>query len=422
MPISVQHAILYVTVFVLLVSLLLSTIYVVISNMLIDAYGYEKILEKANEKLKVGGVLYEEFYYAVRNLGLTSVDLLEIGYIDSSGNRYILETSKKLKPGEIYKTSRASWTSTPIAVYVVTSRGNIFSGPVIRSDPTTGIGQIRIRSVLPTIHYLSSPVVYSNDAHYVISFNTNSYLFGFVLAKDLNSDNSVMLEFGPYNIASLFKSCSVTPNCQASFVDSKSGSIGTVSLSAKYIFSVEQSGGNPYIKITMPLSATNSVQGIFVRGCIGIGWRVLSNTFFSYAIEQGLSRGWSHTSLGNLYYADNINVYLFPSSVNIDNIRAILSNLGGGSGSGPQYAEPPSGSIVEVYLVRCFTVSSRSLQSISFSPDNSPQSLLPGGYIIWSELVFPGTNNMYGGSFTINDIPLQVYLNTEMVLEALLAS
>ncbi|MEM1696162.1 MAG: hypothetical protein QW230_02045 [Thermofilum sp.] len=421
MPTSVQHAILYVTVFVLLVSLLMSTVYVVVSNMLTDAYRYERILERANEKLRVGGLLYGRFYYAVRNLGLTSVELSEIGYVDSSGNRYVLETSKKLEPGEVYKASQTSWSGTPVAVYVVTRRGNIFSGPVVSSSPTYGIGQIRIKSVLPTVHYLLSPIAYSQDARYVVSFNVNSYLFGFVLAKDLNSDNSVMLEFGPYNIAAFFKTCSSIPNCQPTFTDSKSGSSGTISLSARYIFSVEQSGGNPYVRIAMPLTAINSVRGIFVRGCIGIGWRILSNTFFSYAKQQGLP-GWSHTSPGDFYYADNAEIYLFPSSVNIDTIKAILSNLGDRTWASYQYAEPPSGSVVEVYLVRCFTVSSKTLQSVSFSPDSSPQYQPPGSHTIWTKLVFPGTNNMYGGSFTVNDITLSVYVDTDMVLEALLAS
>ena len=417
MPIFIQHTIFYVIVFVLLVFLLMSTMYVVVSNMLIDNYRYGRFLEKANEKLKIGGLLYDNFYYAVRNQGLISVELLEIGYIDSMGNRHVLETSKKLEAGETYKAVLSSWTSTPIAIYAITRRGNIFSGPIIRSDSVYGTGMIKIKSILPTVHYLSTPISYGLDAQYVISINLNSYIFGFVLAKDLNTDDSVLLEFGPYNIASFFKSCASLSNCYPFFSDAKSGSSGSISLSSKYIFSVDHFGNNPYIKIAMPLTATNSAQGIFVRGCIGIGWILLSNTFYSYA--QDLP-SWSYSSLEDFYYADSINVYMFPSSININNIKAVLSNLGDRIWIEHQYVDPPSGSVVEVYLVRCFTVSSKTLQSVIFSPDNSPQFHTPGG-IIWSELIFPGTNNINRESFTINDVPLLVLVDTDMILEALLS-
>ncbi|MEM1694354.1 MAG: hypothetical protein QXL19_08850 [Ignisphaera sp.] len=419
MPIFIQHTIFYVTVFILLVFLLMSAIYVVVSNMLIDNYRYERFLEKANEKLKIGGLLYDNFYYAVRNQGLISVELLEIGYIDSLGNRYVLETSKKLEAGEIYKAMLTFWTGIPIAVYVVTRRGNIFSGPIIRSDSVYGIGMIKIKSILPTIHYLSSPISYGLDAQYVVLINSNSYVFGFVLAKDLNTDDSVLLEFGPYDIASFFKSCASLSSCYPFFSDAKSGSSGSISLSSKYIFSVEHFDNNPYIKIAMPLTAINSAQGIFVRGCIGIGWRLLSNTFFSYAVHQALP-SWTYNSSENFYYTDSINIYMFPSSVNINNIKAILSNLGDRVWIKHQYVDPPSGSIVEVYLVRCFTISSKTLQSVSFSPDNSPHYHTSEG-IIWSELIFPGTNNINRESFTINEVSLSVLVNTDMILEALLS-
>ncbi|MEM1829953.1 MAG: hypothetical protein QXH21_08805 [Ignisphaera sp.] len=419
MPIYIHHAVLYVTVFVLLASLLMTTTYVVVTNMLTDAYRYEKILEKANEKLRVGGVVYRGFHYAVRNLGLVSVELSEVGYIDEQGNRYVLERSITLGPGEIYRTSTISWTNNPVAVYAVTKRGNIFSGPVLSASSSDWIGQIKIRSVLPTVHYLPSPIAYDQSSLYVVSFNMNSYLFGFVLAKDINSDNSVLLEFGPYNVASLFKTCANTPNCQPTFTDSKSGSSGTISLSAKYIFSVEYSGNNPYIRIAMPLTATNTARGMFVRGCLGIGWRIMSNTFFSYAKTQSLP-GWS--SSGRFYCSDKAEVLLFPSSVNINDIKSILSNLGDRFHESYQFAEPPSGSIIEVYLVRCFTVSNGTIQTVIFGPDTSPSYRTPTGHTIYSELVFPGVNNMFGTPFTVSDITISVYLNTNMVLESLINS
>lgn len=419
MPVAVHHAVMFVVVFVLLVSMMLSVVYVLVNNMLSDAYRYERFLEKANEKVRVGGVIYfGRLHYGVRNLGLTKIDLAEIGYIDDSGNRYTLDTSVSLDPGRVYRSAR-DITGGAISVYVVTGRGNVFSGPVTVITSQTSYDQIRLRTLLPAVHHVLSPISPSTPGSVsTITINTFSYVFGFVVAKDLNSDDSAVVEFGPYNVATFFKTCSSQPNCQPSFVDSRSASSGSVSVSARLIFSAGRTGASPTFRVAMPLSVQNTRQGVFVRGCVGVLWRAMSTTFFSLAKSQTLP-GWSYSGQGN-YFSDDFEVLLFPSSVNLANLRVAMSNLGDRTWEQYQYADPPSGSIIEVYLVRCFTIVHRTAQQVAFSPDSDPSYTTPAGHIMWSSLVFPGTNKFHPSDITISDIPLSVYVDLDMVLKSLI--
>ena len=409
MPVTVQHTILFLFVFIMIVATLLSTTYIIAVNMISDTYRYEKVLEKANEKLRLAGIIEEsKLYYGVRNIALVKVAIKELGVIDASGSKHVLATDVELDPGEAFTGSTVSYYGS---LYAITERGNVFSAPIFDFESTTEERQITIRSLLPSYTQVQSPISYRGDLEYTVGVGTYGYVFGFLFADDPYSNSYVHLVFHPQKISDLFK------NRNIPYRLTQSRTNGPVSASAELVFEIvddKRAWPYPYYKITMPIDVrrTDAKSGLLVRGCVGFIWRTISNNVFGYEVENS-GRSYCLSSQEERV-CDDISVGVLPVSLDID---ALIPELAGGALLEIP-ASAPSGSQVYIVYAKCFYVESDRVARIS-TTYISPWTMVRGVKIN-TYLVFPGKTAVHTFTYTLNEIRLKLRINPKVLLLTLL--
>lgn len=409
MPINIQHAMIFSIVFVLCVLVTAFTIYVLLINIITDTYRYEKTLEKANEKVRVAGLLADGvLYYGVRNLGVTTVKIRELGIIDINGNRRVLVSNVELMPGQTYKSVSLSVYG---AVYALTERGNVFSAPVIDMGKYVGEAKVSLKSLLPAVYQVSSPVKYSEDAEYTISLNTYAYVFGFLMAGD--GHENILLSFGPHSVSQIFKDAYRT-NSPVSLVQTKSG--GTLmSATATLHFEVlssDSEGVPPYYKLVLPLSVNTSNNALAVRGCVGVIWRMLAKNVYGLSLETSTPSVCSYGS--GFKVCDEIQATLLPGTESLESVIAVLSR----PTQPPRVVTAPSGSEIQVVLAHCFLVEGTGINSLTTTYETPYTSVFNSR--INTVLKFPGTNYFGFSTTEIIGLTLKMNVETDYLLSSIL--
>jgi hypothetical protein len=396
-------------VFIVLVATLTATTYIIVSNMITDAYRYDTAIEKANEKVKLAAALGSDaLYYGVRNVGTASVTLTEIGIISMFGSKTVLARDITLKPGEAYVSTAPS--KTVGTFYVITARGNVFTTPVVGFGTSNQI-TFYLRNLVPGYIQAPSPISYGDSYKFTVGMATYAYIFGFLAVDDPYSDNYVYIQFGPYNVADLFK------NQNIPLTDNVQQSSGPLSVTASFIFEIKDKGGESqyqHYKITMPLDAkrTDSRKGMILHGCIGIAWRTISNGLYSISVSNVGQTSCSPG--GNYKVCDSVTTGIVPSAMDINALVAYLAKTD--PTSLPLSA--PSGSQAYIILTRCFHVEDPDLKDFKIDQEKAEEKI--HGYRVHSYLVFPGKNKIGNPTVSITYVPVTMTVDPKIFVSAVL--
>lgn len=407
MPVSVHHGVLFVFVFVLLVSLMLATVYTLVTGMVVDAYRYERALERANEKLRLVAALSEgTLYYGVRNIALTTVDIRELGVVDVNGGRHVLARGVTLEPGEAY-TGRE--VGVPVGVlYAVTARGNVFTAPVLRLGGP-GALTFTLRSLAPACIQAESPVSYGGPFHYTIGFCTYAYVFGFLVVDDPWGDANTRLVLGPVNVARLLR------EARLPFTTSTYGGSGPLYARATLTLTVEGGAGRtPHYRVSMPVevSRTDGARGLLVYGCLGVIWRTITSTVVGLdAGPRPLSYCGTLRDGGRV--CDTLGVYVAPSALDVGALIAHMAR-----GWRPSHVEAPSGTQVYIVLARCFRVESAELKSVTTSTEK-PYTRI-GDTTIHTYLDLPGVNKVDRVDMVLRGAHVTLHVDPELIIHTIL--
>jgi len=413
MPINIQHAVMFTLVFIIVVSLLSITVYTVTMNMLADTYRYEKMLEKANEKVKVVAIATSnKMYYGVRNLGLTRLVIKEMGVVDSSGNLRVLTTGVAIDPGEAYINEHSKMSGV---LYVITERGNIFATPIAEVESDTGVAggvaRVQIKSLLPSVYYAPSPIVYNDRDAFVVSLSTTGYIFGFLYVNDPHSDDQVIITLGPYSVADIFKKARTAGFPYVS--EQKNGHDGNVLGSAQLHFDVvddKKYWKEPYYLLTMSISAQRTDwlgKGLVVRGCFGYIWRTMTNSMYGLKVVTSTPSGCKCRESEPYCVCDENHVVLIPS---VEPVESLMPTLAYFLINMPP-VEAPVGAQAYIVFAKCFRVEADDIRSIHDVHDPK----------IYTSLPFPGNvESGIVGSIRVPAIEVELKLNPKILLETML--
>lgn len=407
MPISIQQALLFISVFVIVVALLTATTYTLVTNMLTDAYRYLSILEKSNEKIRVVGVnTGMDLYCGVRNLGLTKVTIKELGVVDIAGHRHVLATDVELDPGEAF-TKKAG----PLygMVYVVTERGNVFSAPIINLGTVITKKTVDVRTLLPSLVQVGTNLKYFSRGDVALSFGTYGYFFGFLFVDDPHSNKYILLTFGPINVPNLFK------NGVLHYSATKYGVSGPIYTQASLDFQLEPGNGKPYYRIVMPVlvERTDSQSGLLIRGCFGFIWRTITNSMYGIKlVTQTPSICTYNPQYGKV--CDELHTLVIPTAGGVESLLPVLASASPTS----MFLEAPTGAQTYIILAKCFYIESDKLSY--FSTTLSRPYATVYGVRINTYLNFPGTTYVGDQNLALNAVTVELDLSPQALVLSLL--
>lgn len=404
----------FTLVLVAIIAVLTATTYVIITNMISDAYRYEGAVVRANEKLRIAAARGSSgLVYGVRNIGLSEVVVKEAGVIFNTGMKAVYARDISLKPGEIYVGRVSSVGGTLVAFYVITSRGNVFTTDVVDFTQTY-TQDIYVRNLIPSTYVFSSPLKYGEGYEYSASMSAYGYAFAFLVVDDPYSDESLYLQIGPKNIADLYKEWRI-PYYSEPVSQSSSRLRASMSLILK-ISNDPSEGHYPHYRLDVPVSVSrlDGKNGLLIYACFGFIWRVMTNNVFGYQLVNPLriieyTPGSSREYFGESRYEAD----LIPSSLDINSLVATLSK------QGPNFnVEAPSGSQAYILLIKCFRIEDKELRSFT-TTESTPWDVVRG-LKIYTYIVFPGKTHTSNGIASLDYIYLRVVFNPEVyVLTAL---
>lgn len=405
----------HVFVVIMIIAILTATVYTIVINMMVDAYRYEKAVERANEKVRLAAVIGSSgFYYGIRNIGLSDLVIKEAGVIDSSGNRQVLITNTKLGPGEAIINNQQN-PGSYITFYVVTGRNNVFSTRVI-SLLDRGASTIPIRNLVPGVALIPSPVQYSEAYVPSISVAMYSYFFAYLIVKDPYSDESIYLTIGPVSISDLFKKISLP--YRVSKVEKWTSKL-YASISAVLTLNDQDSENSvPYYKLVVPVrfERTDNKNGLIAQGCLGFIWRTETSNMFGFWLLPKANWGTAQ-STPQFRVETNYFARLIPSSLSIDTLMPTLISLLPATWYS---VGAPSGSQAYVVLAKCFKIEDATLKKVETTEDKPWAQV--HGVRIYTYVVFPGRTyvdqNYYGDVYSLD---LYVELNPEVYVKTALS-
>jgi len=392
MPVNVYHGLLSLFVIVMIIAALTATTYVTVTNMLADAYRYEKSIEKANEKVRLAAATTSDgvVYYGVRNVGMSELIVTRSGVALSDGRILDLVGGLRLGPGDVFIDKKAVYGGLPVVFFVITSRGNVFAVSVVNMSAMTGSRDVvRIRSLLPSV--FSIPLSVSNTSTaYVATITMYGYIFGFLVVDDPYSDESHLLQIGPVSVASLYENNSIP------YAPDVTWSSQRLDAYLELVFNVSKSYN---INMITHIERTDGGRGILIYGCFGYIWRTMASTTLGFRLASTINEYYSKSG-GDYYVEERFISALIPSSLDVNSIVASLAR-----GAVYSSIEATSGSQAYILLAKCFKVESLSITEFwTFSETSSPVD----GVRIVPYINFPGGTRMADG------LERQVY---ELVLE-----
>lgn len=403
MPAALHHALLFTFAFVLAVSLALATAYGVAVSMLADAYRYDALLERANERLRLVAVRGPgELRYGVRNLALATVVVRELGVVGPRGERYVLATDLRLGPGEAVLGSSSGPALRGVALYAATARGNVFAVPVL--DLSGGRGALRavLRDLVPGCLQLRSPVGYGMGHVYTAALCAHGYALGYLAVVDPHSDESARLVFW-HSVAELFR------ERRLPLREERSAEAGPLSVRASFELSVEGPGR---YRVALRLSArrADGRAGLALYGCVGVAWRTLTSTVLGLALGSEPScacrqvPGWERV-------CECVGPLLAPSALDPEALATQM--LRGGAPS----VEAPSGSQTYIVLARCFSVETLLAEVESWG---DPPRIELAGAELFTYLLLPGRVRTLSGPLEVGGASLELRIDARMLVEAAL--
>jgi len=412
LPVNIHHGLLSIVVIIMIIAMLTTTTYVTISNMLADAYRYEKALEKANEKVRIAATYrYSDVVYGIRNVGLSEIVISEAGIIYSDGTKDIYVSNLNIKPGDIY-TGRRSTSKTPITFYVITSRGNVFSAEVL-DFTQTGAQDVSIRTLMPSVYSVDTSIKYGLPYVYRASVSTYGYVFAFLFVDDPYSDDNIYLKIGPINVADIYKYRNI-PYYSGQIIQTTSRI--TVNMSLKFEISNDMSESSvPHYKLTVPINIQkiySFTPGLSIYGCFGFIWRIMPNNMYSYTLVNPIQYS-RYVSSDNYYIEERLETIIIPSALDIDSLVTSLAGVRGIS-----YLSAPSGGQAYIVFAKCFKIEDRNLWTFKTTEPN-PQTVV-NGFTIYTNIVFPGRTYTSSNPIEVNEIRLRVVIDPQIyVLTAL---
>jgi hypothetical protein len=396
----------FVIIFVIVTALMMTTTYIITANVLSDTYRYQTILNRANEKIRLAGAIGGgTLYYGIRNIGLSSVVVKELGVVDTSNRRSILITSLELKPGDAYVSTTGAIYGT---LYAVTERGNTFSTQIIRTDLQSP-ALFTLTGLTPA--FAQQEIFLPNSPNptyaYTVSMTTYAYIYAFLSVKDPNTDNNILLTLGPYNVPQLYKAKTIPLN------DQKSSSSGTVSASLSISFGIYSYNNQPYYQIRIGFTANNINNGLIIRGGFGIIWRTITNNIYTLNLANNIGGGSCDTHINDNPNANSWNICdqiltsIIPSSLDIGSIVAYLAT------NRPQQSMfAPTGSQAYITFSRIFTIEANKLSSVSTSSQSFIE-IYSGRIYLY--LNYPGQNSIDKlGSLQITPITVRASLDPQI--------
>jgi len=406
----VQHALLFTFVIVFIVAVLTASTYTVVMNMMTDAYRYEKVIEKSNEKVRlVAAVGTSGLVYGIRNVGLTETVILEAGVVFPDGNKRTLVSSRTLSPGELI-TGSDLYATSAITFYAITSRGNVFTTDVVDLRPGTyGRYTLFIRDLIPGIMVFESPIKYGDNYVYTASLAMYGYAFAFLVVDDPHSDESVYVKIGPVNIANLYKNRIIPYREQ---VRRGTRNLGVDMSLYLYIESYDTENIYPHYKLNVPIEVyrQDDRTGLVIYGCFGFIWRTMTSNMFGFTLINPLNEKVIYSG-SNYYFENAYKLTLIPSALDIDSLVASLANPNTQSFT----VSTPSGSQVYILLANCFRIEDIELSGFTTQYAVS----VPGrnfAYSINPNLVFPGTVQFNNKILDLSSIRLEVVFSPEIYI------
>jgi len=413
LPINVQHALLFTLVIVTIIAVLTATTYVIITNMITDAYRYEGAVVRANEKLRIAAALGSSgLVYGMRNIGLSEVVVKEAGVIYPTGTKVAYVRDLSLKPGEIY-VGREYGIGSFITFYVITSRGNVFTTDI--ADFTQTYTQdIYVRNLIPSTYVFSSPLKYGEGYEYSASMSSYGYVFAFLVVDDPYSDESLYLQIGPVNVADLYNGWKI-PYYSEPVSQTSSRLRASMSLILK-ISNDPNEGRYPHYRLDVPISVSrlDGRNGLLIYACFGFIWRTMTNNVFGYQLVNPLRVVEYTPGSSKDYFAESrYEANLIPSSLDINSLVATLGK------QGPNFnVEAPSGSQAYILLMKCFKIEDKGLGSFT-TTESKPWDVVRG-LKIYTYIAFPGKTHTSNGITDVDYIYLRLVFNPEVyVLTAL---
>ena len=414
MPVTIHHAIVFMVVFIIVVSMMTATVYVAIIGALVDTYRYEKAIERANEKVAIAAVNgHEGLYYGVRNLGVTPTTIRELGVIDATGARRVIRANIVLEPGEVIVERT---TGSRGVIYAITGRGNVFTAQILDVVTISERMRFSLRDLRPAYVQTTAPVSYEGTYIETTGVGVYGYIFGYVIVDDPHSDASVFIPIGPIGINTLFQNENIPYQYQRTVRTT------VLRVSVDYLFEIDNdpnvNAGQPFYRIRMGLDVDrlDNRQGLLLHGCVGYAWRILPSNMYGVQIDPVGSRACDTNTRGAHIYriCERIDTFIAASVLNM---RALLSFL-----SNPETrslpTEAPSGSQAFIILSRCFYIEDSQLQSFTTSLER-PWTYIDG-FPIYTYIVFPGRNDHYGRAVTINSILINLVFDPEIIVRSLL--
>lgn len=415
-----------ITLLILLASFVVAT---TIRSLITDVAWYSEAVRSASETIRVVAV-YDgnTLYYAMMNAGVEPVSVQRVDMITSAGGSIFLSSPGTLQPGQVYQGSLNVGATQPVAVVVTTARGNTFAGRVYST--AVGTATISIRGLLPALHVLNSPFPYTfqlqppyNESKApVLTVATRGYVFGFVYVRELENGTTVLFDLGSHSVEHLHSTCtncSVLLNITRNTVRSTGG--GVLNVTVKLILRLLISGENVSYRLSMPINATvvsSRTAGVYVRGCVGFGWKISSSTVFSFTETTTLPSTYKSTAAH--FYVDDLVVLYIPAYQvpSLSSLATVLLPLFTGEVS--VKTTTPIAGYGDVVFARCFAGGDKASNSVVFSPDDTP-STTHGGITYYSYIVFPGANPHATSTVVVNSIDLQLDVRGDVLVRHLLS-
>jgi len=416
---EVYHGMVFTFAFLIIAAVVTSAVASAVLGALRDVQQIMAVAERANERLRVAAVYYRDgqTYYMVRSLTMRPLTVAELGASYPWSARQVITTSVQLSPGgEYYGTV----PGRPQAIYAVTQKGNIFAAPVIDLS-TPGQVTASISSLAP---YYTSAVVGqvpglggAQGFTYGVSASAYPFAFGFVVGKTPGTAQNAVVFFGPYDVPQILE------RDQLPFMDSRSATSGSLSLSASFRLEARAGGGGgspSYFRLSMPISFRSGGTGMVLQFCLGIAWLTATSDITSLRLDTQFAP----SLVGGPDYRISYGLAstLIPAATaDMGAIMAKLSDL-------PRFrlyqqVSAPAGASVLAVLARCASIEDTSTSTFT-TTDGTPYTTVRG-VTIYTELNFP-QRNWWGGSgggwaVDLNSFSFTLSIDPRAVLWKLLA-